>query len=116
MRLDSQESAEIAAELVDRLATQPEHARIGEVENNWGQGTTHPGVEWIVAASEDRSLPFQDRLALGMKRLWIVPSTDGQAFGLLTPSTEHGELGVLESEDAALRTVHVIDALVQRRW
>ncbi|SHV58140.1 hypothetical protein [Mycolicibacterium phocaicum] len=116
VRLNSQESAEIAAERIDRLATQPEHARIGEVENNWGQGTPHPGIEWIAAASEDRSLPFQDRLALGMKRLWIVPSTDGQTFGLLAPDTNYCELGLFESEAAALRTVHVIDTLVQRRW
>lgn len=112
-RLNNEEVAHVATELIDRLATQIEHARIGGVENGWGQGTSHPGVEWITATSGDRSLAFPDRLALGMARLWIVPSTDGETFGLLAPGAAVTELGLFDSEETALRTAHVIDVLAQ---
>lgn len=108
-----EESAQAAAKRIDRLATQSDYARMGTVESNWGQGTSHPGVEWITATSDDRSIEFPERLDSGMARLWIVPSADGQVFGLLAPDDEQHELGLFVSEAAALKTVQVIDALAQ---
>ncbi len=113
-QLHTQEAAEVARERINRLATQPDHARIGGVESSWGQGTSHPGVEWVTAIGDDRSLAFPDRLALGMARLWIVPSTDGATFGLLAPGAVDPELGLFDAEETAIRTVQVIDALAQQ--
>lgn len=114
-QLHTPEAAEVARERIDRLTTQPDHARIGGVENSWGQGTSHPGVEWITAIGDNRSLAFPDRLALGMARLWIVPSTDSQTFGLLAPGAADPELGHFDSEETALRTVAVLDLLLKQR-
>ncbi|WP_377042145.1 hypothetical protein [Mycolicibacterium llatzerense] len=36
-QLHTQEAAEVARERIDRLATQPDHARIGGVESSWGK-------------------------------------------------------------------------------
>jgi hypothetical protein len=115
VRLDTREDAHVATEYINRLATELEYARIGDIENAWGQSTSHPGVEWITATTDDTSIEFQDRLALGMARLWIVPSTDGETFGLLAPDSERHELGLFDSEAAALTTVQVFDALSQQR-
>jgi hypothetical protein len=102
-----------AAELIARLASSREHARIGGETAGSGIGGDHPGVEWVTSRNEDDERVFTDRLSVhGMVRLWVAPSIDGQTFAMIDPFFEGRVLGHLESEQAADVLVWMIDMVI----
>jgi hypothetical protein len=106
-------AAVTAAELIARLASSREHARIGGETAGSGIGGDHPGVEWVTSLHEDDERAFTDRLSVhGMARLWVAPSIDGQTFAMIDPDYEGGLLGQLESEQAADVLVWMIDMVI----
>lgn len=110
---DSHQAAVTAAELISRLASSREHARIGGETAGSGLGSDHPGVEWVTSLREDDDRAFTDRLNVhGMARLWVAPSIDGTAFAVIDPSTPDGVLGQLDSEQAADVLVWMIDMVI----
>jgi hypothetical protein len=106
-------AAVTAAELIARLASSREHARIGGETAGSGIGGDHPGVEWVTSLHEDDERAFTDRLSVhGMARLWVAPSIDGQTFAMIDPFFEGRVLGHLESEQAADVLVWMIDMVI----
>jgi hypothetical protein len=109
----SHRAAITTAELIARLASSREHARIGGETAGSGIGGDHPGVEWITSLDEADERTFTERLGVhGMARLWVTPSRDGTAFAMIDPSTPDGVLGQLDSEQAADVLVWMIDMVI----
>lgn len=114
----SQPAAIVAASAIERISRAGEYARIGDGPATSGLETSHPGVEWVTAASDDPSLSFPDRMSrYGMVRLWVAPSTDGQEFALINPGAEDETriLAYFDSEDAANEAIRTLDALTSSR-
>jgi hypothetical protein len=111
--LASHQAAVTAAELIARLASSREHARLGGDTAGSGLGGDHPGVEWVTSLGEHDERPFAERLSVhGVARLWVAPSIDGSAFAVIDPSVPDGVLGQLESERAADVLVWMIDMVI----
>lgn len=109
-----EEAARRAARLIGHIISMPEHARIGGDGIESGAGTDHPGVEWV---TPDQILDDPNaavRIAgHEMRRLWVVPSTDGEVLGLLDPDGEPSDLAEFGSVAAADAFITVIDTLIR---
>ncbi|MFT3900251.1 MAG: hypothetical protein QM728_08415 [Gordonia sp. (in: high G+C Gram-positive bacteria)] len=109
-----EQSALRAGSLISQIIRMPEHARIGGDGVLTGADTDHPGVEWAVPGEVSDDPDPQQRLSAGgLRRLWVVPSTDGEVLGLLAPNTEPRDLGEFVTADAADTFIALIDRLIE---
>ena len=109
-----EEAARRAARLIGHIVAMPELARIGGEGVESGAGTDHPGVEWVTPDEILDDPNAAVRIAgHSMRRLWVLPSTDGDVLGLLDPDGEPSDLAEFGSVAAADTFIAVIDALIR---
>ncbi|MGB3604586.1 MAG: hypothetical protein WBA38_13670 [Gordonia sp. (in: high G+C Gram-positive bacteria)] len=107
-----EEAAKRAGLLIAKMTKMPEHLRIGGDTISSGADTDHPGVEWVVPTQiVDDPDPIVRITGPGTDRLWVLPSTDGEVFGLLNPDGDPRELAEFATAEAADVFISVIDAL-----
>lgn len=107
-----EEAARRTGLLIAKMTKMPEHLRIGGETVGSGADTDHPGVEWVVPTEiVDDPDPIVRITGPGTDRLWVLPSTDGEVFGLLNPDGDPRELAEFASADAADLFIAMIDAL-----
>ncbi|MFT4201718.1 hypothetical protein [Gordonia sp. (in: high G+C Gram-positive bacteria)] len=108
-----EESAQRASALITHIIRMPEHGRVGGEDILGGTHGDHPGVEWVAPGElSDDPDPGQRISAGGLRRLWVVPSTDGEVLGLLAPGEEPRDLGEFVSAAAGNTFIRVIDTLI----
>lgn len=111
-----EESARRTARLIAHLSAMPEHLRIGDDSILSGRDTDHPGVEWVVPTEViDDPDPVVRLTGPGTRRLWVLPSTDGEVLGLLNPDGDPRDIAEFVSVDAADAFIAVLDALIGDR-
>ncbi|GEE02804.1 hypothetical protein nbrc107696_32500 [Gordonia spumicola] len=111
-----EKSALRAATLIAHLAAMPEHLRIGGDSILAGADTDHPGVEWIAPTEVvDDPDPAVRLTGPGTRRLWALPSTDGEVLGLLNPDEEPRDIAEFVSTSAADAFIAFLDAMLGDR-
>lgn len=107
-----EESARRTGLLIAKMTKMPEYLRIGADDVATGADSDHPGVEWVVPTGVvDDPDPIVRITGPGTDRLWVLPSTDGDVFGLLNPDGDPRELAEFTSAAAADAFIAMIDAL-----
>ncbi|MGB3696813.1 MAG: hypothetical protein WBA05_05215 [Gordonia sp. (in: high G+C Gram-positive bacteria)] len=111
-----EEAARRTADLLGHLVRMPEHLRIGGKHILAGADTDHPGVEWVAPAEiVDDPDPAVRLTGAGTRRLWALPSTDGEVLGLLNPDGEPRDIAEFVSVPAADAFIAFLDAAVGDR-
>ncbi|GAC79413.1 hypothetical protein GM1_010_00010 [Gordonia malaquae NBRC 108250] len=111
-----EESARRIAKLIAHLVAMPEHLRIGGDTILSDADADHPGVEWIAPTEVvDDPDPAVRLTGPGTRRLWVLPSTDGDVFGLLDPDEEPRDIAEFVSAPAADAFIAFLDALLGDR-
>ncbi|GAA4662122.1 hypothetical protein [Gordonia humi] len=111
-----EESARRTADLIGHLVTMPEHLRIGGDSIASTPDGDHPGVEWVVPTEVvDDPDPAVRLTGPGTRRLWAVPSTDGEVLGLLNPDGDPRDIAEFVSVEAADAFIAFLDAMLGDR-
>ena len=111
-----EEAARRTAELITHLDAMPEHLRIGGDGIMSAPDTDHPGVEWLAPTEViDDPDPAVRLTGPGTRRLWVVPSTDGEVLGLLNPDGDPRDIAEFLSVEAADAFIAFLDALLGDR-
>lgn len=90
-------AARAVAEAIDTWWKAPARMILGTEDLSVTHGE-HPGIEWISL----RNIPQEGEDAVILARLWVSPSSDGKAFGLLCPgSGQPSPLALMQGEEGA---------------